>query len=874
MSEKKTDGASATDSFIRDVARAEPVAPPASLVGKALGQFRIDAKLGAGGMGVVYRATDTKLRREVAIKVLPESLAGDDERRSRLLREARSAAAITHPNLAAIHDVGEADGRVFIVMELVEGESLRARLAAAGRLGVSEAIRVAREMLRGLAGAHEKGVIHRDLKPENVMLAKDGTVKILDFGLAKVREVESALALQDTATDEGRVMGTPAYMSPEQAAGKSIDARSDLFSLGVVLYEMASGERPFGGATTAEILAAVLRDEPRRLDGLDEALERVILRCLRKAPDERFASADEMLAALDTIGTARPAGRRWLGIVATSGVAAALAIALGLRATVPTHATTPVPSVTVNVTTLVNLPPPPTSVPEAASEYAAGLEMMHDDNFGMANQHFIRASELDPGLAAAYMRTAMTGLALLSPEAKRAAYAKAAGLRKQLTERDRDLLEAMEPVLQFTQPDGGEALRRLDALTRRYPSDAEIFMWIGIMNYATPASLAPSTRATELDPRDAQSWETRGMALLSMGRTEEARAAFERGVATSVGASDPYLWLGFADWVDGRCADFERNIRRAADRAPWYAGYWLLWAKVGNSRSPQVIREAATQAIGTTPEPRRAIAAAELESQLAMLDGDFERAADLMEKEAATLAADPLARTEQQPHYALAMRQVGARLETGDLAGARAAASAYVEQADSWTAESSLTHGVDLWPYLYRLGRGGSGGLEAERAKWIATRGEMGAVRGVLWIYAYAAPALTRDEADAALRALPEYVPLSPVVVGMGFPSNDVGIPDGEVGRVYLLANRVDEALPFLRHAVAECGVFHSPFAHVHAALDLGRALEAKSDTPGACDAYARVLARFGNAKPRSVSADTARARRKALGCGAGLPKP
>jgi predicted Ser/Thr protein kinase/WD40 repeat protein len=273
------------------------------------------APLGAGGMGVVYRAEDETLRRVVALKLLPDA-SGSDERRQRFLREARSAAAITHPNVATVYQVGEAEGRVYIAMELVAGENLRERMNR-GRLDLAEARELATQIARGLAAAHAQGIVHRDLKPENVMITPDGVVKLLDFGLAKTAlespasgKTEAALAKTATlvTSDEGRIMGTPEYMSPEQALGAPLDVRSDVFSLGIVLYEMLSGQRPFDGTTTGALLVAIARDTPRPLrqvaPEVDEGLEAIVTRCLAKAPAERFGSAAEIVNALS--GQASP----------------------------------------------------------------------------------------------------------------------------------------------------------------------------------------------------------------------------------------------------------------------------------------------------------------------------------------------------------------------------------------------------------------------------------------------------------------------------------------------------------------------------------------------------------------------------------------
>jgi serine/threonine-protein kinase len=272
--------------------------------GRTIKQFRVLGKLGEGGMGAVYRARDETLQRDVALKVLPESLGKDEERRRRFLREAQSAAQVTHPNIATIYEVGEADGEVFIAMELVPGGTLRDYIAPG--LTHIEAVRVAREIARGLARAHDKGVVHRDLKPENVMVTPDGEVKILDFGLAKFKDGPGGQADATAPTQltvEGRVLGTPGYMSPEQAEGRrDLDARSDVFSFGAMFYEMLSGRRPFQGTSAIAILYGVLHQEPPAIESLCPELpvevSSVVARCLRKVRDERYRDGRELAAAL------------------------------------------------------------------------------------------------------------------------------------------------------------------------------------------------------------------------------------------------------------------------------------------------------------------------------------------------------------------------------------------------------------------------------------------------------------------------------------------------------------------------------------------------------------------------------------------------
>jgi Tol biopolymer transport system component/predicted Ser/Thr protein kinase len=271
------------------------------MMGRTLSHYQILEKLGSGGMGDVYKALDTKLNRTVALKVLPRELASDPERRQRFEQEARAASALDHVNIITIHDILEADGTHFIVMQYVEGRSLR-ELMQKGSLDLKEALLYATQIAEGLSRAHGKGIVHRDLKPDNVMVTEDGLVKILDFGLAKLTEPgelsEAATRDLDIKTKEGHILGTAPYMSPEQAQGKSIDARSDVFSFGSVLYEMVTGRRAFAAASLPELLTAIIREEPRKVSELLPSapldLERLISRALRKEPERRFQSMADM----------------------------------------------------------------------------------------------------------------------------------------------------------------------------------------------------------------------------------------------------------------------------------------------------------------------------------------------------------------------------------------------------------------------------------------------------------------------------------------------------------------------------------------------------------------------------------------------------
>jgi eukaryotic-like serine/threonine-protein kinase len=272
--------------------------------GARFGSYEIVARLGAGGMGEVYRALDPQLEREIALKVLPAAMVADETARSRLLREARMAARLNHPNVCTVHEVGEVEGQVYVVMELVPGHALSERLAS-GRMEGEEVGRLGQQMADALAHAHDNGVVHRDFKSANVIVTPEGRAKVLDFGLAKpLVETESEATTQTATplTAPGIVVGTLAYMAPEQLRGKPADARSDIWALGVVLYEMAGGVRPFGGKTGYELSSAILNHTPNPLPAeVPPPMAAVIERCLAKDPGQRYQRAGEVRSALETV---------------------------------------------------------------------------------------------------------------------------------------------------------------------------------------------------------------------------------------------------------------------------------------------------------------------------------------------------------------------------------------------------------------------------------------------------------------------------------------------------------------------------------------------------------------------------------------------
>jgi serine/threonine-protein kinase len=849
------------DSLIRAIARApdrEPETTP-----EKLAQFRIVERIGKGGMGVVYRAVDEKLGREVALKVLPGAFERDEERRRRFLREARAAAAVTHPNLITVHEIDEAEGRIFIAMELVPGESLRDSLAR-GAPSVTEALRRFREICRGVAKAHERGIVHRDLKPDNVMLTADGGVKVLDFGLAKQRAAD--LEHADTQTDEGRIVGTPDYMSPEQAAGRAVDARADVFSLGVILYELCAGRRPFRGSSAMEVLVSVARDPPPPLPTISGELQALIGRCLEKDPAKRFADAGALALAIEAL-PATPTARRKLPLVAAAAI---LAVAGGaiLIATRPERSRAPAtaPAPARHGIGLLDLPIPQSPIPEARAAYKAGMQALHDSNYGRANIEFRRCAGLDPNMAMAHFRVAFTAW-WTSPVEAMKSYARAVGLRSELDARDRDLVDAYEPRLGRAPPADGEFAAKLRALAARRPDDAEIVSAVSFYDPDPNERLRASQAAIALDPSYADAWQTLARARLQLGKDAEANQAFARCLELAPQAADCRQDLMTLEDARGECAALEEEAGRWLTQGyhvvppfppNWLGSTWRASAAFLIGRPVEVVREMIQQT--NLSEPAHVAEAWSLvdNARLDVLRGDFAGAEQRARKLAALVGDQPDAGLRSGPAWLLAQLY----LEEGRNAEADRVAADYLTRAVAWTPIPSRL--VDAVPTLLGVRRraGGIGAAEHEKQlrAWLAARGGPGGDALDLAQHGWAP--LVEEPAEAQL-ALEE---LAPFAGKIRTPVHYLTLDRAYVARLPLLAGQPDEGLRQLEVAANSCTALVDPFQYTKVHLWLGQAREQHGDRAGACAAYRVVDGRWGRAR-RSVTGAQARARIVALGC-------
>jgi eukaryotic-like serine/threonine-protein kinase len=486
------------------------------------------------------------------------------------------------------------------------------------------------------------------------------------------------------------------------------------------------------------------------------------------------------------------------------------------------------------------------------------MQLLRDDSYGPAELHFRRAVELDPAMALAHLRIAVSRTYSRGEDTRRE-FAKAAELRGQLDDRDRVLLDAMEPSLGRTAPDDELAITRLQAAHERFPFDAEFLELLAEFT-VDDAVRGPTfaREATVLDPGDASGWELLGRGLVKAGDLVGGRRALERCAAVSVESSDCFSWLAALDGSAGRCSDMEHDATRSAD-VDAAGNRSLARALAALGRPEAMVREAMNRGLMAVPSETRPLEESRVSAGLDSFYGRFDEALRALDAATKIVAADRALQRDLSEYGPVESLRVNVLREIGDETAARSAARRLADRLDLLTRGGWGGTG-DLGAYWWVVRAAGLP-LDPGRREWTERRKRSGRQDTVTWIDAWALPATTREEALVALTsdagvALPRAIT---------FGSSDYA--DAAAGHVLALAGRPADAIPYFRRAAQQCFALEEPFAHFHAALDLGLALEQTSDKAGACDAYGKVLAQWGHAKPKSVTADEARAHATKLGC-------
>jgi eukaryotic-like serine/threonine-protein kinase len=540
--------------------------------GAKVGKYRLERLLGSGGMGSVYLARDLDLERDVAIKFIAADRSGDSAAQRRLIHEARAAAALDHPNICAVHDVlVEADGRACIVMQYVEGETLSARLER-GALEPRQAFLIAADMASALAAAHRRGIVHRDIKPHNIIITPSGKAKLLDFGIARLEALVAGTDNRTTSTGltgPGRIAGTPMYMSPEQVQQLPLDGRSDLFSLGAVLFECLTGRRPFDARTDAEIYVQILHDHPPPVSTLRPQLtereDELCRRLLAKHPDDRFASADELLGALRVLApdTAHPSG---------TGVSARTEMATRPSRSRYAAAFAIVIAVATGIWQWQRPKALPDAPPEAERWYVRGTEAIRDGSYHSARLALQEAIDAFPQYALAYARIAEAYNELDESDAAQKALLNVDNLvddRSRLPVEDRLRLDAVRSAIIGDVP---AAIRAYTELADRRPSDAGVWLDLGRAQEtaALPGDARASyERAIAADRHYAPAHLRRAVVLSQQGRRDEALQEFDeaerlyRAAANIEGETETALRRGTFLTAVGRLTDARVALERA-----------------------------------------------------------------------------------------------------------------------------------------------------------------------------------------------------------------------------------------------------------------------------------------------------------------------
>ncbi len=879
--------------------------------GETIGRYVIESLLGEGGMGEVYRARDPKLDRSVALKIQrkgrDESVADWEHAVQRMQREARAVAALSHPGIVAIYDIGEHNATPFIAMELVAGQPLRNLIGK--DQSTSTRLRILLDVTRALGAAHEAGFVHRDIKPENILVRPDGMAKVLDFGIARrtPRHVDPTAPTLDVMgatmeagsmgmTADGAIVGTPAYMSPEQLRGKTADARSDQFAWGVVAYELLSGQHPFASEDAGlQTIAAILADSPKPLEDVPAGIVQAIHRALEKDPNKRWESMQEIVTLCEAFvtganaplssrlipgenvspgqtGTTQkqgsPARSRWLPLVGLALLVGAVILALRFRSP-PSASVTAVPSAraTSTATAVTELELPVSTNAEALSAFREGLQNIRDAQWTAAGQAFQRARTADPAMAAAHLRFSVIEFRR-DIENSREAYRKALSLRATLSERDQGFLHALEPFIMRSPSEFDEAARRFEKLVAKYPNDAEFVFWearMVIRHDSSPTSLQRvvqlNARCIELDRHYADCWQTKANALIALGRPEDAAVALNECINVSEQGSDCLVEEINLYSHMGRCDSIVKLVQRLKTKDPraFKASILLAQALYMAGESELVVRAALLDAEEQARKAEQTFNTHLAKLILATDFGDLDGALE----QAGVVAHLPIPNIETELELYF-LRGV-LYLDAGKMTEAAQLADEYIV---AQTLRSANSQKVQVDPMIYmrmlqlRAGKISPVEYQGFRSAWIDKQTATSARdRALIWYNAYAAPAYSEKLAEEALAAIPADLDQG-LLVGLRATS----LINAARGRVLFLARKPAEAIPHLEQATKICtGTELSPW-YIQDLAWLGHARDATGDKAGACAAYGRALTRWAQSKQSETIKDVTK-RAKTLGC-------
>ena len=843
--------------------------------GTSFGRYVLGRRIGAGGMGELYVAHDTTLDRKVALKVLRRS--PDGQATEHLLREARAAATLSHPNVVTIYDVGEYEGVPFLAMEYIAGRSLRDYVGEASP-DLDRRIGWMGEVARGLAAAHHAGIVHGDVKPENVMVADDGAVKILDFGLAT--------AVPDC------IMGTAAYMAPEQIRGEALDGRVDQFAWGVTAYELVTGRLPWPGHDTLEMLASVLADDPSDAvrASLPSEISTAILKTLRKQRDERFPTMDSLIPVLapSTASTQRstvvkapasPSKKRkhvvWLASAILTALVALTVAVVVVRAAHPHEA----PAAAGAASTLsaavpvTALPVSPTCVPAAASLHKEGLRALRESAYRRALGFFEQAAAVDPMCPEPQLRITMLGDQLWSRSRAREQLRRAMGFRDAMSERDRAVLDAWSLLVAPEVAREAETIQALDEAIRRFPNDAELYVLaadrrrnIRLRVDQLDLALTLVRKAIELDPAYADAFSLESQLLMWLGRGDEALASLDRCLDVAPGAVDCLEIRSGALRRLGRCEEAAAAARNWISWEPDQSAAYqeLAPSLAARGASREAIEEALLLRWKHLPPPEREPARLCDMAKLSVWMGDFDgaiKSADELERHSTGSAT-------VDPHLCATLTTVDSLVETGRDTEAANVAERFLHRNEAWVrGESNLSSEYPKPPLLavaFGQNRKTMTRWQEATETWERlNRGRMDSYER--WVFRWGPMAGIRDYATEAL-------PLDPRLAAdyseaQRPRNNNIGVMDAYEGHLRLAAGDAVRAAPLLETATRSCQALQHGAMHVRASLWLGIAREQLGDVSAACEAYRSVTDRWGDAKPPSVSAREAERRSRALGC-------